>query len=58
MLKNLQHKYKGAAMQEYQFKGCTVRVHGSTDPEKLREATKNYLKKVERSKKLKAKKGA
>lgn len=37
---------------------ATVRIHGSTDPEKLREATKNYLKKVERSKKLKAKKGA
>jgi hypothetical protein len=45
-------------MQEFKLKGCTVRVHGSTDPEKLREATKNYLKKTERIKKLKAKKGA
>ena len=45
-------------MTEYKFTNCTVRVHGSTDPEKLREATKNYLKKTERIKKLKAKKGA
>lgn len=45
-------------MKEYQFKGCRVRVHGSTDPEKIKEATKNYLKKTERIKKSKAKKGA
>lgn len=45
-------------MQEYKFKNCTVRIHGSTDPEKIKEATTAYLKKVERSKKLKAKKGA
>lgn len=45
-------------MTEYKYSNCTVRIHGSTDSEKLREATTAYLKKVERSKKLKAKKGA
>lgn len=45
-------------MTEYKFKGCTVRMHGSPDPEKLKEVTTAYLKKVERSKKLKARKGA
>ena len=45
-------------MQEYKFKNCTVRIHGSADTEKIRTATTAYMKKVERSKKLKAKKGA
>lgn len=45
-------------MTEYKLSNCTVRVHGSTDPEKVKAATTAYLKKVERSKKLKAKKGA
>jgi hypothetical protein len=45
-------------MQEYKFKNCRVRIHGSPDPEKIKEVTKNYLKKTERIKKLKAKKGA
>lgn len=37
---------------------ATVRIHGSPDTEKIKAATTAYLKKVERSKKLKAKKGA
>lgn len=45
-------------MTEYKLKGCTVRIHGSPDMEKVKEATTAYLKKVERIKKSKAKKGA
>ena len=45
-------------MQEYKFNSCTVRIHGSPDMEKVKEATTAYLKKVESIKKSKAKKGA
>lgn len=45
-------------MTEYKLSNCRVRIHGSADLEKIKEATTAYLKKVERSKKLKAKKGA
>ena len=44
-------------MKEYKFNNSTVRIHGTCDPENLRSATENYLKKVVRSKKnAKAKK--
>lgn len=42
-------------MTEYKFDNCTVRIHGSIDPEKLKAATEAYLKKVVRSRKNKAK---
>ena len=45
-------------MQEFKFSTCTVRIHGSPDMENLKEKTTTYLKKVERIKKSKAKKGA
>lgn len=38
-------------MKEYKFQNCTVRVHGTYDPEAVRTATEKYLKKVVRSKK-------
>ena len=38
-------------MTEYKFDKCTVRIHGSIDPERLKTATESYLKKVVRSKK-------
>lgn len=38
-------------MKEYKFENCTVRVHGTYDPEAVRSATEKYLKKVVRSKK-------
>ena len=45
-------------MQEYKLSNCTVRIHGSPDMEKVKEATTAYLKKVERIKKSQKKKGA
>lgn len=38
------------ASAEYQFDGAKVRIHGNYDPEKIKEATTHFLKKVERSK--------
>lgn len=38
-------------MKEYKFQNCTVRVHGTYDPEAVKAATEKYLKKVVRSKK-------
>jgi predicted Zn-dependent peptidase len=38
-------------MKAYKTKNCTVRVHGNPDPEKLKGATEQYMKKVVRSKK-------
>lgn len=37
-------------MKEYKFQNCTVRVHGTYDPEVVKLATGKYLKKVVRSK--------
>lgn len=38
-------------MKEYKVGCATVRIHGTYDPEVVREATEKYLKKVMRSKK-------
>lgn len=38
-------------MKEYKSQNCTVRIHGTYDPEVVRVATEKYLKKVVRSKK-------
>ena len=38
-------------MQEYKYKNATVRIHGTYDREKLEEATKIFMKKVNKRKK-------
>lgn len=44
---------KESAMKEYKIGVATVRIHGNADPEKVKKATEKYLKKVERSRKIK-----
>ena len=38
-------------MKEYKIGNATVRIHGSTDHERLKEATHDFLKKAERQRK-------
>jgi hypothetical protein len=42
-------------MEEYKVKNATVRIHGNYDSDKLKEATVNFLKKVEAQRRRKAK---
>lgn len=49
-------KIEGEAVTEFKIKNCTVRIHGTCDPENLKGATEKYLKKVVRSKKNEKKK--
>ena len=44
------------AVAEYKLENCTVRIHGTYDPEVVKTATEKYLKKVVRSKKNEKKK--
>lgn len=38
-------------MKEFKTEKCTVRIHGTCDPENLKRSTEAYLKKVVRRKK-------
>lgn len=38
-------------MEEYKIKNATVRIQGSYDPDKLKEATVSFLKKAEAQRK-------
>ena len=44
-------------MKEFKTGSATVRIHGTYDPEAVKKATAQYLKKVVRSKKNEKKSG-
>lgn len=51
-LKKTQMKKEGASLEgqkvtEYKYKNATIRIHGTADQQKVKEAATLFLKKVE-----------